>query len=439
MKRNYITLVILLLSTLLSLSLPVFAKNAYPQLEKQVKTGQYAQAYQRAISLRATNEGEPRFDYLYGLSALQTGHYNEAVFALERVVATEPRVIRPRLELARAYLKLKNNSAAIREFKQVLAFKPPPVVRQKVNTYIRQINGNGQGARKAVINGLISLSVGFDDNINFGFDDDEIVLPVFGNITLNPNSVKQESAFAETKFQLNYQKADSNKFNRFATAALTHRDYIDNGDFNISDLAFRTGFTYNKNKYQYQLVVRDRPVFLDGEFYTNTVGIDAALRRGIGLGSVFTTSLTLEDYSHKVDFLRDRTRAIVSAKYDKKAGNNIHQFSAFYGMEFAEEDAGEQFSRDLAGVGYRIVRNWNKKNKSYLKLDYQQNKHQAPYPIYPDARKDDRISLKVGHERKLSKDWDVLLSLQYTDNDSNLTLYDVTRTEAKIGIRYEWD
>lgn len=411
----------------------------YLSLERYILENQYQLAYQRALKLRALNEGEPRFDYLYGLSALQTGHYNEAVFALERVTATEPNVIRPRLELARAYLKLNNNSTALREFKQVLALNPPPVVRQKVNTYIRQINGDSQGARKAVINGLASISFGFDDNINFGFDDDEIELPIFGNISLNPESVKQESGFTEAKLQLNYQKSDSNTFNRFSTGTITHRDYFDNGDFNITDLAFRTGFTINKNKYQYQLVLRDRPVFLGGTFYTNTLGVDAALRRGLGLGTVFTGSLSLEDYSHRVDSLRDRSRAVISAKLDKKAGNNIHQFSVFYGEEFPDDDLGEQYSRDMMGIGYRVVRNWNAKNKSYLKLNYQQNDHQAPYPIYPEARKDDRVTMKVAHERKLNKNWDLLLALQYTDNESNLKLYDVTRTEAKIGIRYEWD
>lgn len=413
--------------------------DALGQIEKLINQKAYNQAYALANKNRNNYEGEPRFDYLYGLAALQTEHYNEAVFALERVTATEPNVIRPRLELARAYLKLKNNGAALREFKQVLAFNPPPVVRQKVNAYIREIKGGGIDARKSVINGSIGLSFGFDDNINFAFDENEIELPIFGNILLNPESVKQESAFAETKLRLNYQKSDSNVFNRFSTATLTHRDYFDNGDFNVSDLAFRTGFTFNKNKYQYQLVLRDRPVFLGGSFYTNTIGLDTALRRGLGLGTVVTASLTLENYTHKIDSLRDRSRAIISAKLDKKAGNNIHQFSAFYGDEFADDDLGEQFSREMAGAGYRIVRNWNRNNKSFLKLNYQQNKHQAPYPIYPDAREDDRISLRIGHERKLSKNLDLLMGVQYTDNSSNQTLYDITRTEAKIGVRYEWD
>ncbi len=413
--------------------------KAYPLLEKLVNQQQYPQAYQRAIKLRAMNEGDPRFDYLYGLSALQTGHYNEAIFSLERVVASEPSVIRARLELARAYLKLNNNKAAIREFKQVLTLKPPAVVRQNVNNYLGQLKTDRWEARKAVINSLLTLSLGFDDNINFGFENDEIVLPVFGSIRLDNNSIQQESGFAEARFQLSYRKADSHRFNRFASAALTHRDYFDNGDFNLTDLDFRTGFTFNKNQYQYQMVFRDRPVLLGGEYYTNTVGMDVALRRGLGLGAVLTASLTYEDYRHKVESLRNRTRMIVSAKIDKKAGNNIHQFSAFYGEENPDDDAGKQFSRDLTGIGYRMVHNWSGIDKSYVKLAYQHNQHQGPYPIYPDAREDDRITVKVGHERKLNKHVDLLLGLQYSNNDSNLTLYDVTRTEAKIGVRYDWD
>lgn len=415
------------------------SQYSFPVLEKYVNTQQYAQAYQRALTLRAANEGEPRFDYLYGLSALQMGHYNKAVFALERVTASEPAVIRPRLELARAYLKLNNNKAAIREFKRVLSLKPPVVVRQNVNSYLAKLHTDSWQNRKAVINSLLTLSLGFDDNINFGFDNDEIVLPVFGNIRLNPASIQQESGFAEAKYQLNYRKADSHRFNRFASAAITHRDYFDNGNFNLTDLDIRTGFTFNKNQYQYQMVLRDRPVLLGGEYYTNTVGLDAGLRRGLGFGTVLTASLTLEDYTHKVESLRDRTRAIFSAKIDKKLGNNIHQFSAFYGEENPDDDAGKQFSRDLAGVGYRLVHNWSGKDKSFFKLNYQNNKHQGPYPIYPNAREDDRITVKVGHERKLNKHFDLLLGLQYSDNDSNLSLYDVTRTEAKVGVRYEWD
>jgi len=82
----------------------VFAETSFPILEKLVKQEKYQLAYKLAKKIRPQNEGDPRFDYLYGFSALQSGFYNEAVFALDRVTVSTPRVIRPRLELARAYL-----------------------------------------------------------------------------------------------------------------------------------------------------------------------------------------------------------------------------------------------------------------------------------------------------------------------------------------------
>ncbi len=118
------------------LSTFTFANNGYPIIEKLVKQQKYSLAYELATKIRSQNEGDPRFDYLFGLAALQTGHYNEAVFALERVKFASPNVIRPRLELARAYLKLNNKTAALSEFKSVLQLSPPMAVKQNIESYI---------------------------------------------------------------------------------------------------------------------------------------------------------------------------------------------------------------------------------------------------------------------------------------------------------------
>ena len=160
------------------------AEKSFPLLEQYVNQQKYKQAYQQATKLRAQNEGDPRFDYLYGLSAIQTGHYNEAVFALDRVTVTTPRVIRPRLELARAYLKLNNKRAAIKEFNDVLKLSPPPVVRQKVTAYISELQKGKQEVEKSITKRLASFAVGYDDNINFGYASSDINLPLFGLVTL---------------------------------------------------------------------------------------------------------------------------------------------------------------------------------------------------------------------------------------------------------------
>src|SRR5262245_11197799 len=52
-------------------------------LNTLVTNRQYTEAYALALQLQEANEGNPDFDFLYGLAALETGHANEAVFAFE--------------------------------------------------------------------------------------------------------------------------------------------------------------------------------------------------------------------------------------------------------------------------------------------------------------------------------------------------------------------
>lgn len=66
------------------------AENVSPsaELDALITAGQY----ERALVLGDENleewEGDPEFDFLYGLAALEAGSPNDAVFALERVAAT---------------------------------------------------------------------------------------------------------------------------------------------------------------------------------------------------------------------------------------------------------------------------------------------------------------------------------------------------------------
>lgn len=67
--------------------------------------------------------GEPEFDYLLGITAIDSGHASDAVTALERVLAADPSNNGARMELARAYYVLGADDLAKREFNQLLALK----------------------------------------------------------------------------------------------------------------------------------------------------------------------------------------------------------------------------------------------------------------------------------------------------------------------------
>ena len=412
---------------------------SYPQLEQYIQNSQYEKAYQRALVLRQANEGDPRFDYLYGLSALQTGHYNEAVFALDRVTVSTPNVIRPRLELARAYLKLNNKTAAIKEFNDVLNLRPPPKVKAKVLIYLAELKKANPATQTSITRRLASFSIGYDDNINFGSDNDEIDLPGFGLVALDPAAVKQKSGFAEAKFQLRHRRVSSKTNNTFFVANVIHRSYFKNTDFDYTDLDLRTGITINRNTRQYQLMLRDRPIFLDGELHSNTFGVDGIVRHSLGNGKILSTSLSLEKYDNQKISLSDRQRALLGVSLDKNSGVIQHQVNLHLGKEWPDKSEGKQFSRDIFGVGYRASRKWNSNNKTFLNLDYRQYTHQAPYPVFPERRKDDRFIIKAIHEWQYSDKATVVFSARHINNKSNLELYDAKRNEVSVGIRYEWD
>ena len=76
--------------------------------------------------------GNPLFDYLYGVAALDTGRLSNAIFALQRALAVSPSFSGARLELARAHYDAGNPSLARPLFERLLEEDPPDGVRAVV-------------------------------------------------------------------------------------------------------------------------------------------------------------------------------------------------------------------------------------------------------------------------------------------------------------------
>ena len=84
--------------------------------------------------------GNPYFDYLLGVAALDTGRLSEAVFSLRRALAVQPSFSGARLELARAYFESDNRALARPIFVGLLDEAPPPDVRVVIQQYIDAID-----------------------------------------------------------------------------------------------------------------------------------------------------------------------------------------------------------------------------------------------------------------------------------------------------------
>ncbi len=164
-------------------------------LDVLIKRRQFPQAYVLADRLAEDNEGESSFDFQYGLAALETAHYDQALFAFERLVLIQGDQPRYRLELARTHFFLRNLERAQIEFQRVLKQHPPKEVQQNVQDFLRKIV-QLQRSVEPKFNATFDMAAGFDSNINSATDEeflpkDELVFPV--DIRLSSDSRETES------------------------------------------------------------------------------------------------------------------------------------------------------------------------------------------------------------------------------------------------------
>tara|TARA_B110000858_G_scaffold198526_1_gene266249 strand:+ start:11915 stop:12466 length:552 start_codon:yes stop_codon:yes gene_type:complete len=156
---------------LLSNPLTVLAaedESPTPEMQNLINSEEYQQAYDLGTANLEEWEGDPQFDYFFGLAALEIGNANEAVFALERTASTSSNVrlrSRAQLDLARAYFVTNNLTASENLFLLVLETNPPVNVQQNIQVFL-QLIGSRRDAQSPTFNWSISSVIGSDSNAN---------------------------------------------------------------------------------------------------------------------------------------------------------------------------------------------------------------------------------------------------------------------------------
>src|SRR5689334_19334676 len=133
------------------------------QAESMLADKKPAEAYGFLSSHEIDLAGTPLFDYLLGLAALDSGHASDAVFALQRAIASQPDFAGARLELARAQFEQGEIALARAQFQYLLTQSPPPATRAVIEKYLGAIDERSPltGSRWSA---LTQFGAGYDSN-----------------------------------------------------------------------------------------------------------------------------------------------------------------------------------------------------------------------------------------------------------------------------------
>ena len=129
---------------------------------------------------------KPNVLFLFGLTAVEVAQrpglsddardalLDEAIVAFHTMLVAQPRLVRVRLELARAFFLKGEDRLATRHFEQVLAGKPPAGVALNVNRFLNRIRARKRWSLN------LGAAVAPDTNIGAGSDERIIYIDVAG-------------------------------------------------------------------------------------------------------------------------------------------------------------------------------------------------------------------------------------------------------------------
>lgn len=401
-----------------------------------------AVAWAHAQKMRADWEAVPEFDYLYGLLAYDQGQYNEAQFALERVVMAEPANTRARLALGKAYYQLGDEHSALRQLNAVKVSEPPAYIMREVNHYLARMGKD----RTGTFNGYVEAGIGHDNNINSATSSNAIANPAFDPtnfasdpyIVLNSRAHEQSDMYDYTQAGINYYKPIDGDTGFEARGSYSSRNNFSSDRFDNNVYRGSVGLVKLYGKDQVRATFTAQDYRLSDSDFQNYYSLSFDWTHYNYGGWSLYSALFLNRLKYPDDGLRDINQYIGNFAIQRQDGSFAQSLGVMLGDEDATHSRGNNNARLFTGLYYNLSYDINTSHQLFARA-YIQNSHQrGEDPFFMQTRDDDFQQLSLGWNWQLSKPLRVHTELVYDTNDSDVDYYSFERTRLQTGLRYSF-
>lgn len=406
------------------------APDALATLRRLVDAGGYEQAYQLG---REHNDwkGNPHFDFLFGVAAINSSHIPEGLLALERHLAAVPANDRARLELAKGYFELGDFGRSRQEFEFVLRYNPPEEVRANIQRYLDGMRTRDSAALRATSRAYLEAGLGYDSNVNSGTYITQI--PFFnGIVDIVPGSsaLAVGAAYWQARGGGQIMRRVSPSLAVFAGGDLEFKRQPAAAAFDTTNAGGYLGFSVLRGATLYRLSLADSVLFVDDDKYRNTLSLTGEAQYSLGNDYTLHGVAQYAELGHADDnAIRDSkltTLGIGARKTLQTA------WRPGLGLQFAysREDNLEK-SDDLSRGQYAIRLTLSASPVDRLGVNagvgWQRGRYNAlDYP-FGSTREDTMWQADLGANYALTPHWTLRAEYQWTDNRSNQALYSFKR------------
>jgi tetratricopeptide (TPR) repeat protein len=401
-------------------------------IKELVAQGQYQRAFEQAQAAEERYEGNPEFDFAYGMAALESGHYPEAIFALERVVFVQPNQLRVRLELARAHFLAGNYTSAQREFARVLAQNPPPAVQANIERFMTRIDV-AQKSQRRDLGAWVDARLGSDTNINSATTSGTINTPI-GDFDLVDDGREQDDEFLRWEVGGSWREPLTKDAMLDLSARWQQKNNFSSDTFDLGIGSIDAGYTKLLENGRYRVGARVQHVVLDTDRFQNAYGVVGTWDRSLAQNLILSLTGAVTALRYADDSDRDTDQYLVSGTLLRPQGKLMHSLSVYGALEPARSDQGEFNGRDFVGALYGLqydAGDW----QPYLRAGIQKAKYDDDHPVFADTRDDLTLTATAGLQYGLWEGLVVTSEASWTDVDSNLEVFEYDRWLIEFGLR----
>ena len=424
-------------------ALPACAAD--PDLEKAqalLKAGRAAEAFAYLEPFEDAQAGEPKFDYLFGIAALDSGKADRATLALERVLAVEPNFAGARIDMARAYFALGDFTRSRDEFQAVLAQDPPPAARAVIERYLQAIDER-QAARRTVITGFLEATAGHDSNVNNSTSQAEVAVPALGNLvfTLDPTNVKRTDSYWSLAGGAEIAHEVTPGFSVFAGADARYRANATEDRFDTDSLGGRAGVAFPRDRWLLRAMLQGERFYLDREANRATSGIAADARYTVNASTFVSGFLARSEYRFKAAGLNvndfDQTLGGVGLIRLFHEGRSALAGTLLAGRE-EELNGRADGDKDIRGARLGGQLGLRETLELIASAGVQRGDYARENAAFQKFRKDEQLDVMLGLVWRFRGAWSLRPQLLYARNDSNIPIYEYKRTDASVTLRYDF-
>lgn len=423
------------------------ATAAEDDLVKQARnllgSGKAKEAYTLLLPHQSERAGDPDYDLQLGIAALDSGKPNEAIFALERVLATNPDNLPARAEIGRAYFASGEVAMASQELEAVQKQQPPAELQITVQKYLDAI-AKSRSAEKTTLRGYIEVMVGDDSNVNSATASDAVAIPAYGGEVspLDPSGVRRHDTFTGLAAGFSVRHAVSQEWAVFGGANISQRMNTSEDTFNTGSLDGNLGASLTQGDSTWSGSIQLHEFDVDNRRYRQVAGVTAQWLRALDSRSQTNVYLQYAGLTYPGQEIRDADRYVLGVAYAHILANAyspVVYVGGYVGQERERKGGFPYLGHELFGVRVGGEMKINPQTTLFGSASLEDRRYGGQEPLFLVGRGDTQTDLRLGFSYIPFRSWTITPQLSVTRNDSNIIINEYDRTVFSVSLRRDFN